>query len=209
MTGSTLFALGLVSALIDGRVTTTAANADHSVEFLASSPILVAIIALGGVAISSYVAWLTATRTVLADRIKRQSDLTLKLADLIASDNPDIRLSAYRRFAIGIIKVIEPEDHDAAGLVYFMPMNTRVTVGRHEDNDIVLEGAHIAVSRWHCGFIASDCQVWVDDYLSTNGTIVNEQIVEGPTQLRDGDVIEITPFKLKYRAIKGNPFLSR
>lgn len=178
-----------------------------------NSDISTALIALIGVILSALIsvvlAWYTAKRTATSEQVKRQSELALRISDLVSNKDGDVRLAALRRFAIAIIKVEEPVGHPEVGKVYFIPMNARVTVGRSDDNDIVLKDKNNYLSRWHCGFIADQHNVWIDDYCSINGTSVGGVLVAGSPQLANGDVIEIGPYKLQYRTIKENSILSQ
>jgi len=64
-----------------------------------------------------------------------------------------------------------------------------LTVGRGDDNDVVVEMD--SVSRHHAKFLATDEACLVDDLGSTNGTRVNGFLVNGPVQLRNSDLIKI------------------
>jgi hypothetical protein len=157
--------------------------------------------------VSALVGSYTARRAVLSDHAKRQSELALKISNMLSDPDDEQRLAAFRRFAVGIVKVVEPVGHVSEGRVFFIPVFSRVTAGRHSMNDICLDGAGSATSRWHCGFIAGRNVVWIDDYMSANGTKVNGRKISRPTQLRDDDVIEIAEFKLVFRAIRENSIL--
>jgi hypothetical protein len=172
-----------------------------------------AIIALVGVILSAIVsaalAWLTARNTIRSEHSKRQSELALKISDLVSAQDADARRAAMRRFAVGIVKVVEPKNHPEQGKVHFIPMNSRVTVGRSDDNDIVLKDKENSLSRWHCGFIANQHSVWIDDYKSLNGTNVGGQPISGSRALNTEDQIEIGPYKLHFRIIGQNTILSQ
>jgi pSer/pThr/pTyr-binding forkhead associated (FHA) protein len=114
-----------------------------------------------------------------------------------------------RRFAVGVIKVVEPPNHPEAGKVYFIPMNARVTVGRSEDNDIVLSDKNDWLSRWHCGLIADQNSVWIDDFISKNGTKIGSERISTPYLLKTGDEIVLGPFKLRFQKIQENTILSQ
>jgi|SRR5579871_444877 len=182
-----------------------------------STAIWAAVVAVCGVifstvfsAIISYVlAKTTATNTVKAENLKRQSELALKISDLVSASDRDARRSAMRRFAVAIVRVVEPAGSKEAGMVYFIPMNSRITVGRSDDNDIVLSADARALSRWHCGFIADQHSVWIDDYKSLNETLVNGTAISGSRLLNSDDVIEGGPFKLHFKMIRQNTILSQ
>lgn len=168
-----------------------------------------ALIALCGVVVSAAVAWITARTTVRSEQAKRQTELALKISGLVSEPDEELRRAARRRFALAIVKVIKPEGHPEGGKVHFIPMNTRITVGRAEDNDIVLDDEKQTLSRWHCGFIADQHHVWIDDYMSLNGTKVAGDAIETSRMLISGQIIEIGQYKLEYRAIRENTILSQ
>lgn len=78
----------------------------------------------------------------------------------------------------------------------------RVTIGRHDNNDIVIVGE--AVSRYHaCVERSGDGGFWVRDQQSKNGVQVNGNTVnESP--LRDGDTVQIGAFLFRFRAPIGS-----
>lgn len=176
-----------------------------------NSTVLAAVIACLGVIVSAMVSWkissVTARRLLLSEHTKRQSDLALKISDMVSSSDTEQRYAAMRRFAVAVIKITEPAEHGERGVVYFIPMNSRVTVGRSEDNDIVLADDNNSLSRWHCGFSSDQKRVWIDDYHSLNGTVVRQRKISEPTLLNSGDVIEIGPFRLHFQTIKENTIL--
>lgn len=73
----------------------------------------------------------------------------------------------------------------------------RTTLGRHPDNDIVLD--NMVVSGRHCAFVLKGlAEVYLEDLHSTNGTYVNDHMVKNRTLLHDGDIIAIGNFRIKY-----------
>ncbi|MGE0037362.1 MAG: FHA domain-containing protein [Xanthobacteraceae bacterium] len=179
--------------------------------------IVAAIVALIGVVFSGLLSAivslilgsLTARNVVRSELVKRQSELALKISELVSSEQEIVSAAAMRRFAVGVVKILEPETHSEWGNVYFVPMNSRVTIGRAEDNDIVLNDENKWLSRWHCGFISDQHSVWIDDYLSTNGTIVNGDKICKPKILNSNDEIDLGTFKLRFQKIKENTILSQ
>jgi len=71
---------------------------------------------------------------------------------------------------------------------YIFPEKATVTVGRHRQNDIVLDDD--TVSRHHACFVRDESGFTVSDKGSKNGTIVNAIKVE-TVRLEDGDVVRI------------------
>jgi hypothetical protein len=79
------------------------------------------------------------------------------------------------------------------------PVLTRLTMGRSEDNDIVLADPHKKVSRWHCALAREGDRWWLIDEGSANGTFLCQEgngleidVREAERMmLHDGDVILI------------------
>lgn len=73
----------------------------------------------------------------------------------------------------------------------------RTTLGRKPENDIVLDT--MVVSGQHCAFdLVGVADVYLQDLGSTNGTYVNDRMAKKRTLLRDGDVIAIGPYRIRY-----------
>ena len=160
-----------------------------------------------GVIVSLVVAWFTAEVAVRSEHAKRQSELALKMSDMVSAADETSRQAAMRRFAVGLVKIVGPKKHKEYGNVHFIPMNSRVTVGR--SNDIVLTGKAVSLSRWRRGFISDQQRVWLEDYKSLNGTEVGGQEISGPQELKSGDEITLGPFKLHYQAVHPNTILAQ
>ena len=80
----------------------------------------------------------------------------------------------------------------------------RTTLGRKAGNDIVLDT--MVVSGQHCAFdLVGVADVYLQDLGSTNGTYVNDHMVRERTRLRDGDVIAIGPYRIKYLQASEEP----
>jgi pSer/pThr/pTyr-binding forkhead associated (FHA) protein len=79
-------------------------------------------------------------------------------------------------------------------------LSAEQVLGRSPDADITISDSKI--SRSHARFVVSGQQVSVEDLASANGTRVNQQRFEGPTVLRDGDVISFDAVRLNV-AISG------
>jgi len=71
----------------------------------------------------------------------------------------------------------------------------RVMIGRHERNDVSLDNRF--VSRHHALLVSREDAIYVVDLQSTNGTFVNASPVTRHP-LRDGDVIQIGNYRLRY-----------
>jgi FHA domain len=161
---------------------------------------------------------------------QRQRELALKIVDLVGKDR-----AAARRFAIGLVKVEKvgntPDQNEKSsvrGQVYFIPVNSRFSVGRDEENDIHLHDPNLPddlnreLSRYQCGFVSDQQHVVVEDFNSRNGTFVNDPSgnesidLEGMTvkfarvrrrMLADGDRIWVRPFVLRFVKLQENKIL--
>jgi two-component system cell cycle response regulator len=71
-------------------------------------------------------------------------------------------------------------------------------VGRDTDNDICVDMT--TVSRRHARLFAKNGEAWVEDLGSTNGTLVNDEPIDGPRQLHNGDQLRFGSSILKFIA---------
>ncbi len=71
----------------------------------------------------------------------------------------------------------------------------RITIGRKPNNDIPLD--NLAISREHAAITTSHNDAFVEDLKSTNGTLVNNQLITKHA-LHHGDEIKISKYSLKY-----------
>jgi serine phosphatase RsbU (regulator of sigma subunit) len=65
-----------------------------------------------------------------------------------------------------------------------------LVVGRALDADLTLSDPFL--SRRHSRFFRADSGLFVEDLGSRNGTLVNGQLIQGPTPVRPGDVVKIS-----------------
>ena len=70
-----------------------------------------------------------------------------------------------------------------------------VTIGRRPTNSIYIDD--LAVSGEHAGITKIGNDYYVEDLASTNGTMVNAQIIK-KNMLQSGDIIEFGKYQLKY-----------
>jgi hypothetical protein len=73
----------------------------------------------------------------------------------------------------------------------------RTSIGRHPDNDIVID--HQAVSAWHAAVSSTAGEVTLEDLGSSNGTLVDGQRI-ARTVLSDRDRFTIAGFHIDYVA---------
>jgi len=70
-------------------------------------------------------------------------------------------------------------------------------LGRDQDKDIHL--GHPDVSRHHLKITAAGDQLLIEDLASSNGTFVNGERIEDPTEVQPGDVITVGPSDVQVR----------
>src|SRR5947207_7238149 len=96
-----------------------------------------------------------------------------------------------------------------------MKVSLVVAAGSHEGRQIPLTGpqfligrdpqcqlrpASQAVSKQHCAVIVRDGKVYLQDFGSTNGTVVNDGVVKGEErQLKNNDSVKIGPLDFTVR----------
>jgi len=81
---------------------------------------------------------------------------------------------------------------------------SRIGIGRRATNDLVIN--HVAVSGLHAAIVERQGKFFVEDLNSTNGTQLNGQLVVRHL-LQDQDVVEISPYQIKFLAEKGKEAL--
>lgn len=81
-----------------------------------------------------------------------------------------------------------------AGKSYPIPQDRPVTIGRADDNDIVIPGAHL--SRRHAQLQSQGDRLRVQDLNSVSGTYVNDALV-GSIQARSGDRLRLDVYSFR------------
>jgi pSer/pThr/pTyr-binding forkhead associated (FHA) protein len=71
-----------------------------------------------------------------------------------------------------------------------VPLNKKPLVIGREEGDVVLAGDS-ASSRQHARVTFDEGEYWVEDLMSTNGTLVNRYKIKGKVELHRGDVLQI------------------
>lgn len=94
-----------------------------------------------------------------------------------AASNPMVELAQPHHRVISLIKSSRN------------PFSGMITVGRARNNDVRINSAQ--VSKIHCFLHQKEGAWWLEDNSSTNGTLLNEDYVEGKTKrpLQSGDEI--------------------
>lgn len=82
--------------------------------------------------------------------------------------------------------------HDGKAIPVNVP---QFVIGR--DPQCQLRPASPSISKRHCAIFVRGRQILIRDFGSTNGTFVNEQLVEGEVPLKEGDTIKVGPLSFK------------
>ena len=93
---------------------------------------------------------------------------------------------------------------DPDGKKRVLPIERPVlTLGRSQDNDVVLTDSELRVSRRHAVIEWNpERGATLRDERAVNGTFVNKQKITEPTSLKSGDIIGIGPHELVFREEK-------
>jgi len=94
------------------------------------------------------------------------------------------------------LEVVEVTENTSLKRGTVIPIRISVTLGRKEDNSVVLADQH--VSGNHARLIIKNNILFIEDLGSTNGTYVNDKRIVGKVKLFGNDYIKIgsTSFKV-------------
>ncbi|WP_139903900.1 FHA domain-containing protein [Clostridium thermarum] len=94
------------------------------------------------------------------------------------------------------LEVIAAPENSNLGKGSIIPINRLITIGRKEDNMVILNDPY--ASGYHAKVYVRNTDYYLEDLNSTNGTLLNEEKVEGKVMLEPGDEIRIgtTLFKV-------------
>ena len=82
------------------------------------------------------------------------------------------------------------------GVFEYALVASELLIGRQEDCDIHLDSSR--VSRRHARLFMVEEASWIEDLKSSNGTLINNGLIESAVQLRDGDQISVGGMKLHF-----------
>lgn len=112
--------------------------------------------------------------------------------------NKDIKGGTRKRSqkkAAGL-EIIEPGNSYNLKRGGVIPLQGQITIGRKEDNTFMLDDPY--VSGKHARIYAKSGDYIIEDLGSTNGTLVNDDQIEGKKYLETGDIIKIGNTVLKF-----------
>lgn len=100
-----------------------------------------------------------------------------------------------RRKAHGL-EVLESGENKSLKIGSIIPVRTTITIGRKEDNSIVLRDQF--VSGYHAKLYVRNNEFFIEDLESTNGTFINNKKICGRVKLKIEDEIKLgsTAFKV-------------
>ncbi|WP_138203484.1 FHA domain-containing protein [Haloimpatiens lingqiaonensis] len=87
------------------------------------------------------------------------------------------------------LEVIEIKGNEVLKEGSVIPMGDWITIGRKEDNTLVLADEY--VSGYHAKIFLKNNSCVIEDLNSTNGTFVNDEAIEEKTYLSAGDIVKI------------------
>jgi len=79
----------------------------------------------------------------------------------------------------------------------------KFVIGR--DPECNLRPASQAISHKHCAVLVRDGKVFVLDLSSTNGTLVNDEVVSGEVEVKHGDRLKLGPLDFKLDIVATKP----
>jgi predicted component of type VI protein secretion system len=98
---------------------------------------------------------------------------------------PSDKEKSHRRSHQLALEFIEPVDRAGERV----EIESAVTLGRSPECDLSLQDTYL--SSRHARFSNEDGELTIEDLGSTNGTYVNQEIVEGRYALERGDIVQL------------------
>ncbi len=90
-----------------------------------------------------------------------------------------------RRVGTLALKFIEPEDRSGELVV----VDSAITIGRSADCDLAMSDTYL--SSRHARLANDQGDLSIEDLGSTNGTYVNQELVDGRVHLERGDIVQV------------------
>lgn len=82
-------------------------------------------------------------------------------------------------------EIVAPESHRGTTV----PISDGMAIGRDDNTALQLQDQY--VSGTHAKVFARGGDFFIEDAGSTNGTLVNRKVIDGPTRIRRGDTVQI------------------
>ena len=151
--------------------------------------------ALVGLAASVVTAVVTHLLTRAQEQRKHERDVAAKLAALKSTERAETMVMAVQ-YGHSCFIIERPDQAERDRI--FLPMGSRITMGRDATNHLRLD--HPSVSKMHAAFRAQGNSAYIEPLAPTNGVEVNAQPISHPRKLATGDVITVpgAPFKITF-----------
>lgn len=110
----------------------------------------------------------------------------------------DLRLGTAQRptsRARGYLVLLDSQADAAPAAERRVPLQPVTSIGRSPANAVVVDDSY--ASSHHALLASREGHWWLEDRGSRNGTLLNGQLVEGPTIVAAGDVIRIGETRLR------------
>lgn len=137
-----------------------------------------------GLAASIVTALVTHALTRAQERRKHEREVASRLAQLKSAERSETMIMAVQ-YGHSCFVVERPDEEEKDRV--FLPMGSRITVGRDKTNHIVLD--HPSISRIHATFRAQGNAAFVEPLAPTSGVTVDGKLVAEPRRLSTGDII--------------------
>ncbi|NLM34757.1 MAG: FHA domain-containing protein [Clostridiales bacterium] len=98
----------------------------------------------------------------------------------------DKKKALKKAYGLEVVSAVEGSNLKRGSII---PINRVITLGRREDNLVVLNDPY--ASGYHAKIYPKNTEYFVEDLNSTNGTLLNDEFVEGKVPLEIGDEIRI------------------
>lgn len=107
----------------------------------------------------------------------------------LSFDEPEFEAEEADPSSDSVRTAILIRDHGTPNEVVFPFTGDKYTIGRSQDNDIVIKGDS-KVSRHHCKLFRRTSQFYIEDQHSSNGTVVNSELIN-ERRLFGGEEIKV------------------
>ena len=124
------------------------------------------------------------------------SEFAVSYAKLLF-ENPKAAAQLARQFSIGLI--IVRDSNGATDSKHFIPYQCKVSVGRNDDNDIIVSDK--TVSRDHGVFFYRGDKVYYQEFSPLNETLVNGKPIGKICHVKSGDELLIGITKLEFEEL--------
>lgn len=139
-----------------------------------------------GLVASLVTAIVTHILTRAQERRKHERDVAARLAELKSAERSETLIMATQYAQACLIAEL-PGDNERKRV--FLPVGSRITVGRSEENHISIDDPN--VSHMHAAFRAQGAVSYIEPLAPTQGVAVNGTLVSKPKKLAVGDVVTI------------------